>query len=96
MARFAASTTMRSNALFTFTPRFSRLCGLALIQRSRAENGRSIDPGESDDADWRSTDDVTEVCVIMPFDGHDLYAVASFLARTKSRLLAYRLRICWA
>jgi 4-alpha-glucanotransferase len=50
-----------------------------------------IDPGESDDARWRALTMLTDVLRHHAIDHHDLYAVAGFLARTKSRLLAISL-----
>ena len=50
-----------------------------------------IDPGESDDARWHALSMLSEVLRHHGIDSHDLYAVASFMARTKSRLLAISL-----
>jgi 4-alpha-glucanotransferase len=50
-----------------------------------------IDPGESDDERWHALAMLTDVLRHHAIHGHDLYAVAGFLARTKSRLLAIAL-----
>ena len=51
----------------------------------------SIDPGESDDARWHALTMLNDVLRHNAIERHDLYAVAKFLARTKSRLLAISL-----
>jgi 4-alpha-glucanotransferase len=50
-----------------------------------------IDPGETDDARWHALAMLTDVLRHHAIDRDDLYAVAGFLARTKSRLLAISL-----
>jgi 4-alpha-glucanotransferase len=50
-----------------------------------------IDPGESDEARWHALTMLSEILRHHGIDRHDLYAVVSFLARTKSRLLAISL-----
>jgi 4-alpha-glucanotransferase len=50
-----------------------------------------IDPGESDDARWHALTMLSDVLRHHAIDRHDLYAVAAFLARTRSRLLAISL-----
>ena len=50
-----------------------------------------IDPGESDDARWHALTMLSDMLRHHGIDGHDLYAVAGFLARTRSRLLAISL-----
>jgi 4-alpha-glucanotransferase len=50
-----------------------------------------IDPGESDDARWHALTMLSDVLRHHAIDRHDLYAVAGFLARTRSRLLTISL-----
>jgi 4-alpha-glucanotransferase len=50
-----------------------------------------IDPGESDDARWHALTMLSEALRHHAIDRHDLYAVVSFLSRTRSRLLAISL-----
>jgi 4-alpha-glucanotransferase len=78
-----------SNALVTFnTHDLSTYAGWRSFSDLALKRSLGIDPGESDDARWRSLTMLTEVLRHHGIDNHDLYAVASFLARTKSRLLA--------
>ena len=50
-----------------------------------------IDPGETDDARWHALAMLDEVLRQNGIDDNDFYAVAAFLSRTKSRLLAISL-----
>ena len=78
-----------SNALVTFnTHDLSTYAGWRSFSDLALKRSLGIDPGESDDARWRSLTMLTEVLRHHGIDNHDIYAVASFLARTKSRLLA--------
>ena len=78
-----------SNALVTFnTHDLSTYAGWRSFSDLALKRSLGIDPGESDDARWRSLTMLTEVLRHHGIYNHDLYAVASFLARTKSRLLA--------
>jgi len=78
-----------SNALVTFnTHDLSTYAGWRSFSDLALKRSLGIDPGESDDARWRSLTMLTDVLRHHGIDNHDIYAVASFLARTKSRLLA--------
>jgi 4-alpha-glucanotransferase len=80
------------NALVTFnTHDLSTYAGWRSFSDLALKRSLGIDPGESDDARWRALTMLTEVLRHHAIDHHDLYAVASFLARTKSRLLAISL-----
>jgi 4-alpha-glucanotransferase len=80
------------NALVTFnTHDLSTYAGWRSFSDLALKRSLGIDPGESDDARWRALTMLTDVLRHHAIDNHDLYAVASFLARTKSRLLAISL-----
>jgi 4-alpha-glucanotransferase len=80
------------NALVTFnTHDLSTYAGWRSFSDLKLKRSLGIDPGESDDTRWRALTMLTEVLRHYAIDRHDLYAVASFLARTKSRLLAISL-----
>jgi 4-alpha-glucanotransferase len=80
------------NALVTFnTHDLSTYAGWRSFSDLTLKRSLGIDPGESDDARWRALTMLTDVLHHHAIDHHDLYAVASFLARTKSRLLAISL-----
>jgi 4-alpha-glucanotransferase len=81
-----------ANALVTFnTHDLSTYAGWRSFSDLALKRSLGIDPGESDDARWRALTMLTDVLRHYAIDRHDLYAVASFLARTKSRLLAISL-----
>jgi 4-alpha-glucanotransferase len=80
------------DALVTFnTHDLSTYAGWRSFSDLALKRSLGIDPGESDDARWRALTMLTDVLRHHAIDHHDLYAVASFLARTKSRLLAISL-----
>ena len=80
------------NALVTFnTHDLSTYAGWRSLSDLALKRSLGIDPGESDDARWRALTMLTDVLRHHAIDHHDLYAVAGFLARTKSRLLAISL-----
>jgi len=81
-----------SNALVTFnTHDLSTYAGWRCFSDLALKRSLGIDPGESDEARWHALAMLTDVLRHHAVDGHDLYAVAGFLARTKSRLLALSL-----
>jgi len=81
-----------SNALVTFnTHDLSTYAGWRCFSDLALKRSLGIDPGESDEARWHALAMLTDVLRHHAVDGHDLYAVAGFLARTKSRLLAISL-----
>jgi 4-alpha-glucanotransferase len=80
------------NALVTFnTHDLSTYAGWRSFSDLALKRSLGIDPGESDDARWHALTMLTDVLCHHAIEGHDLYAVAGFLARTRSRLLAISL-----
>jgi 4-alpha-glucanotransferase len=80
------------NALVTFnTHDLSTYAGWRCFSDLALKRSLGIDPGESDEARWHALAMLTDVLRHHAIDDHDLYAVAGFLARTKSRLLAISL-----
>jgi 4-alpha-glucanotransferase len=80
------------NALVTFnTHDLSTYAGWRSFSDLAMKRSLGIDPGESDDARWHALSMLTEVLKHQGIEGHDFYAVASFLARTRSRLMAVSL-----
>jgi 4-alpha-glucanotransferase len=80
------------NALVTFnTHDLSTYAGWRSFSDLGLKRSLGIDPGESDDARWHALAMLTDVLRHNAIDRHDLYAVAGFLARTRSRLLAISL-----
>jgi 4-alpha-glucanotransferase len=81
-----------TNALVTFnTHDLSTYAGWRSFGDLKLKRSLGIDPGESDDARWHALAMLNEVLRHQAIDRHDLYAVAAFLARTRSRLLAISL-----
>jgi 4-alpha-glucanotransferase len=80
------------NALVTFnTHDLSTYAGWRSFSDLKLKRSIGIDPGESDDARWHALSMLSDVLRHHAIDDHDLYAVAGFLARTRSRLLAISL-----
>jgi 4-alpha-glucanotransferase len=80
------------NALITFsTHDLSTYAGWRSFGDLTTKRGLGIDPGESDEARWHALAMLDDVLRHNAIDRSDLYAVVSFLARTKSRLLAVSL-----
>jgi 4-alpha-glucanotransferase len=80
------------NALVTFnTHDLSTYAGWRSFSDLALKRSIGIDPGESDAARWHALTMLSDVLRHHAIDNHDLYAVAGFLARTKSRLLAISL-----
>jgi 4-alpha-glucanotransferase len=81
-----------ANALVTFnTHDLSSYAGWRSFSDLALKRSLGIDPGESDNARWHALTMLSEVLRHHAIDGHDLFAVVGFLARTKSRLLAISL-----
>lgn len=81
-----------ANALVTFnTHDLSTYAGWRSFSDLKLKRSIGIDPGESDDARWHALTMLSDVLRHHAIDDHDLYAVAGFLARTRSRLLAISL-----
>ena len=80
------------NALVTFnTHDLSTYAGWRSFSDLKLKRSIGIDPGETDDARWHALTMLSDVLRHHAIESHDLYAVAGFLARTKSRLLAISL-----
>jgi 4-alpha-glucanotransferase len=81
-----------ANALVTFnTHDLSTYAGWRAFSDLKLKRSLGIDPGESDDSRWHALTMLSDILRRHGIDGHDLHAVAGFLARTKSRLLAISL-----
>lgn len=81
-----------ANALVTFnTHDLSTYAGWRSFSDLKLKRSIGIDPGESDDARWHALHMLSDVLRHHAIDDHDLFAVAGFLARTRSRLLAISL-----
>jgi 4-alpha-glucanotransferase len=81
-----------ANALVTLnTHDLSTYAGWRSFSDLKLKRSIGIDPGESDDARWHALITLSDILRDHGIDGHDLYAVMGFLARTKSRLLAISL-----
>jgi 4-alpha-glucanotransferase len=80
------------NALITFnTHDLSTYAGWRAFADLKLKRSLGIDPGESDDARWRALGQLDAVLRRQGIQQNDFYAVASFLSRTKSRLMAISL-----
>jgi 4-alpha-glucanotransferase len=81
-----------ANALVTFnTHDLSTYAGWRSFSDLKLKRSLGIDPGETDDARWHALAMLDDVLRRHAIDRHDLYSVASFLARTNSRLLTISL-----
>ena len=88
-ARFFGIEHYWPNALITFnTHDLSTYAGWRSFSDLKMKRSLGIDPGETDDARWHALGMLDEVLRRYGIHHHDLYAVAGFLARTKSRLMA--------
>ncbi|WFU15722.1 4-alpha-glucanotransferase [Bradyrhizobium sp. CB3481] len=81
-----------TNALVTLnTHDLSTYAGWRSFGDLTTKRGLGIDPGETDGARWHALAMLDDVLRHHAIDRNDLYSVTSFLARTKSRLLAVSL-----
>ena len=81
-----------TNALVTLnTHDLSTYAGWRSFGDLKTKRALGIDPGETDDARWHALAMLDDVLRHHAIDRNDLYSVTSFLARTKSRLLAVSL-----
>jgi 4-alpha-glucanotransferase len=81
-----------ANALASFnTHDLSSYAGWRSFSDLKLKRSLGIDPGESDAARWHALTMLDDVLRHHGIDGNDLNAVAQFLSRTKSRLLAIAL-----
>jgi 4-alpha-glucanotransferase len=77
----------KANALVTLnTHDLSTYAGWRSFGDLKLKRSLGIDPGESDDARWQALTALSDTLRAHGIEGHDLYAVTGFLARTKSRL----------
>jgi 4-alpha-glucanotransferase len=89
---FRAIDHYLANALVTFnTHDLSTYAGWRSFSDLKLKRSLGIDPGESDDARWHALGLLDDVLRHHGIDNHDIYSVANFLARTRSRLLAISL-----
>jgi 4-alpha-glucanotransferase len=87
--RFRDIDEYSANALITFnTHDLSTYAGWRSFSDLRLKRSLGIDPGESDEARWHALGELDEVLRRHDIGGNDVYAVISFLSRTKSRLMA--------
>jgi 4-alpha-glucanotransferase len=90
--RFRDVDYYAANALVTFnTHDLSTYAGWRCFSDLKLKRSLGLDPGESDDARWHALAMLSDVLRHHAIHDHDLYAVAGFLARTRSRLLAISL-----
>jgi 4-alpha-glucanotransferase len=90
--RFRDVDHYASNALVTFnTHDLSTYAGWRSFSDLALKRSIGIDPGESDDARWHALAMLGDILRHHAIHRHDLYAVACFLAKTRSRLLAISL-----
>ncbi|WP_298254375.1 4-alpha-glucanotransferase [Bradyrhizobium sp.] len=80
------------NALVTFnTHDLSTYAGWRSFGDLKIKRSLGIDPGESDDARWHALTMLDEVLRHHQIEGNDLYSIAAFLSKTRSRLMAISL-----
>jgi 4-alpha-glucanotransferase len=90
--RFRDVDHYAANALVTFnTHDLSTYAGWRSFSDLQLKRAIGIDPGESDDARWHALAMLSDILRHHAINRHDLYAVAGFLARTRSRLLTISL-----
>lgn len=90
--RFRDVDRYTPNALVTFnTHDLSTYAGWRSFSDLKLKRLLGIDPGESDEARWHALAMLSDILRHHAIDRHDLYAVAAFLARTRSRLMAISL-----
>ena len=81
-----------ADALVTFnTHDLSTYAGWRSFGDLKTKRSLGIDPGESDDARWHALAMLDDVLRQNAIDRNDVFSVLSFLAQTKSRLLAISL-----
>jgi 4-alpha-glucanotransferase len=80
------------NALVTFnTHDLSTYAGWRTFGDLKIKRSIGIDPGESDEARWHALKMLDDLLSRHAIKDNDLYAIAAFLSRTRSRLLAISL-----
>lgn len=82
----------QANALVTFnTHDLSTYAGWRSFNDLKLKRSLGIDPGESDDARWYALTMLTEALRNNGIQRDDIYGIAAFLTRTRSRLLVISL-----
>ncbi|MGY4572464.1 4-alpha-glucanotransferase [Bradyrhizobium sp. USDA 3256] len=77
------------NALVTFnTHDLSTYAGWRSFSDLKTKRALGIDPGETDEGRWRALGQLDDVLRRHDIHANDFYSVASFLARTRSRMMA--------
>ena len=90
--RFRSIDRYQPNALVTFnTHDLSTYSGWRSFSDLKMKRSLGLDPGETDDERWHALGMLDEVLRQYDIHQNDLYSVAKFLARTKSRLMAISL-----
>jgi 4-alpha-glucanotransferase len=90
--RFRGIDEYSPSALITFnTHDLSTYAGWRSFSDLKRKRSLGIDPGESDDARWHALGELDTVLRRHDIHRNDFYAVTSFLARTKSRLMTLAL-----
>jgi 4-alpha-glucanotransferase len=90
--RFRSIDRYQPNALVTFnTHDLCTYAGWRSFGDLKVKRAIGLDPGESDDARWHALHMLDDVLHQYDILQNDLYSVAKFLARTKSRLMAISL-----
>jgi 4-alpha-glucanotransferase len=90
--RFRGVDHYMPNALITFnTHDLSTYAGWRSFGDLKLKRAIGLDPGETDEERWHALAMLDDVLRHHEIGSHDLYAVAGFLARTKSRLMAISL-----
>jgi 4-alpha-glucanotransferase len=90
--RFRGIDRYQPNALITFnTHDLSTYAGWRSFSDLKVKRGLGLDPGESDDARWQALGMLDEALRAHDIHDNDLYSIAKFLARTKSRLMVISL-----
>jgi 4-alpha-glucanotransferase len=90
--RFRGIDDYPPNALITFnTHDLPSFAGWRSFSDLKLKRSLGIDPGESDDARWHALGMLDKVLRHHAIHRHDLYSVAGFLSRTKSRLMTIAL-----
>ena len=90
--RFRGVDRYQPNALITFnTHDLSTYAGWRSFSDLKMKRSIGLDPGESDDARWHALGMLDEVLRRHDIHHNDLFSVAKFLARTKSRLMVISL-----
>jgi 4-alpha-glucanotransferase len=90
--RFRGIDRYQPNALITFnTHDLSTYAGWRSFSDLKMKRSIGVDPGETDDARWHALGMLDEALRAHDIQQNDLYSIARFLARTKSRLMVISL-----